>query len=104
MPADDPADIGQADTGTLEFIGAVQALKDAEELVGILHIKTHAVIAHEYYGLRTMGRRHTDFNFRLLTLGFRLFQPCNSLPKRNQFLNQDMLCFELIIHRVAPRC
>ena len=43
--ADDARDGGEADASTLEFFGAMEALKDAEQFVRIPHVKTCPVIA-----------------------------------------------------------
>src|SRR3954468_19075945 len=40
----DAADVGEADPGALELLVAVQALEDAEELVGVLHVEADAVV------------------------------------------------------------
>ena len=47
MLADNPLNNGEANAGSLELLGAVQALKDSESLVGVLHAKAHAVVAHK---------------------------------------------------------
>src|SRR5439155_2744437 len=44
----DPTDIRQSDPGTLEFIGAVESLKDTEQLVRVLHIEADPIVADEY--------------------------------------------------------
>src|ERR1700761_1969449 len=47
MPFNNPFYQGQANTGTFKFILAVQALKNAEKLVGIFHIKANAVVFYK---------------------------------------------------------
>ena len=47
MPRHDSPDIGQPDPGAFKIFHSVQPLEDPEQLVGKLHVKTDAVIAHE---------------------------------------------------------
>ena len=44
VPVDDALDYGQADAGAFVFLGAVQPLEDAEQLVGIARIKPDPII------------------------------------------------------------
>jgi len=46
VPADDAANVGQADAGPLEIVGAVQALERAEQPGRILHVEADTVVAH----------------------------------------------------------
>lgn len=41
---DDAMDDGEADAGAFEFVGGVEALKDAEEFGGVAHIEAGAVV------------------------------------------------------------
>jgi len=68
----DALDNGQADAGAFEFIAAVQALKDTEQLVGILHVEAGAVVAHKYDGLRVASRLTADPYLRLRALASEL--------------------------------
>src|SRR5713226_6390597 len=47
----DSLNSGQSHACSLEVLLAVQALKDAEQLVGIFHIEAHAVVTYEVHGL-----------------------------------------------------
>ena len=51
MPVKDAAHRRKADAGAFEFILRVQALKRAEELRGMSHVETRAVVAHAVDGL-----------------------------------------------------
>lgn len=44
---DDPLHDGQADAGSLILVGEMESLKHAEQLVGIAHIKAHAIVFDE---------------------------------------------------------
>src|SRR5579884_1729594 len=48
---DDPLNSGQTDSGPLEFAGAMEALKCAEQFIGVGHIESCAVIPDEVKGL-----------------------------------------------------
>lgn len=58
---DDALDDRQADAGAFKFLGAVQALEDAEQFVGVFHIETDAVVADENDGFIVHGAQ-ADFN------------------------------------------
>ena len=62
MPVNDALDVRQPDAGALELLMAVQTLKDAEQLPGILRIKTGAVVTDENHRL-TIAQSGTDFDF-----------------------------------------
>ena len=47
VPMYDPLNGGQADAGSLEFFEAVETLERAEELIGVSHVETGAVVADE---------------------------------------------------------
>src|SRR2546421_9937202 len=66
VPMDYSADVGEPNAGSLEIGGAVKALKHAEELVGVAHIETHAVVANED-DLLGRGGSGADFNLRSFT-------------------------------------
>jgi len=65
MPLNNTADIGQPNAGALEFMGAVEPLKDAKELIDILHIEADAVIANEDHCFAAPGGSTADFDFGL---------------------------------------
>src|SRR3990172_2250701 len=44
---DDALDNGEADARAFVFLGAMQALEDPEEFVGVAHVEAHAVVADE---------------------------------------------------------
>jgi hypothetical protein len=52
MPMDNSPDIGEADAGAFKLIVPVEALKNTEEFVHILHIESYPIITDE----------HLDFN------------------------------------------
>ena len=62
MAIDDAANIGKPDACTLEVFLAVQALKNAEEVVGILHIKPHSVVTDENHDLGLVSSFMSDFD------------------------------------------
>ena len=51
MPLNDAADIGQTNASAFEIRRGVQALKNPEELVRILHVEPDAIVADEKDGL-----------------------------------------------------
>src|SRR5258708_5068067 len=48
MAVDDTLNGGQSYSGALKLFGQMQALKDAEQLVHVLHVKAGAVVPHEH--------------------------------------------------------
>src|SRR5437016_6102924 len=50
VAVDDAVNDGQADTGSLIVLGAMQALEDAEKFVGVLHVEPHPVVLDEVRG------------------------------------------------------
>jgi hypothetical protein len=62
VPVNDALDVRQPDAGALELLMAVQTLKDAEQLSGILRIKTGAVVTDENDRL-PVAQGGTDFDF-----------------------------------------
>ena len=88
MPGDDTAYISKTDAGALELLGAMQALKDAEELAGVLHVEAHAVVAHEEKRLPfsspaqpTSIRARSRGNVYLMALPRRLAKTCLSIER-----------------------
>src|SRR4051794_24140234 len=51
---DDTLDCGQANAGTLKFVGMMKTLEHAKKLVRVLHVETHAIIAHEQHRLAVL--------------------------------------------------
>ena len=47
MAMDDPLYNGQSNAGAFKLIGAMQPLKNSEQFVGVLHVKSGPVIADE---------------------------------------------------------
>src|SRR5438876_7502566 len=47
----DSLNSGQSHACSFEVLLAVQALKDAKQLVGIFHVEAHAVVPYEVHGL-----------------------------------------------------
>lgn len=47
MSVNNSSDIGQPDARPLEFICAMEPLKDSKELVCILHVESYSIVAHE---------------------------------------------------------
>src|SRR5438552_12262813 len=50
MTVDDALHGGQPHAGAFVVLGAVQALEDPEQFVGVAHIKAHAIVLHEIDG------------------------------------------------------
>src|SRR5215471_20370672 len=48
MPMNDPLSRSQSDPSAFELFGAMQALKNPEELIYILHIKACPIVSYEY--------------------------------------------------------
>src|SRR5882757_7333910 len=68
MAKDDAADDGQTDAGAGKFGFRMQALECAEQLVCILHVESHSVVADEVDLFRALLIR-PDFDPRQLTRG-----------------------------------
>ena len=47
MARNNPLDGRQANAATLEFICGMETLKGAEELLGMLHVESDPIVAHE---------------------------------------------------------
>src|SRR5712691_12960151 len=47
VAGDDAAHVGEADPAAFKFVRSVQPLEHPEQLVRILHVEAHAVVAHE---------------------------------------------------------
>ena len=58
----DTADIGQPDAGSVEFIGSMESLKDAEEFVGVAHIESYTVVPDEHYCFVLTGLLTADLD------------------------------------------
>src|SRR5579863_85158 len=67
MAEDDALNDSQADTGALELLGQMQALKDTKELMYILHFESGAVVLNEYLHQLTIPVDPTDFDLGLRT-------------------------------------
>jgi hypothetical protein len=64
MTLDDPPDVGKPDPGALEFLATVEALKDAEQLVDIPHVKPDTIVADvEHYLMLAVGAADLDLGF-----------------------------------------
>lgn len=50
MAGDNPVDVGQADSVAFKIFQGVEALEDAKELAGVLHIKADTVILDKELG------------------------------------------------------
>ena len=66
---DHPLDNCEAHAGPFEFVGAVEALEDTEELVGEGHVEPGTVVAHEVGDLLAsgVGAAYFDHRFLLVT-------------------------------------
>src|SRR5437588_9356599 len=58
----DAANIGEPDPGPLEFVGAVEPLKYAEQLARILHVEADAVVADGRDDFPCVGRGRPDLD------------------------------------------
>src|SRR5205823_11910466 len=56
VTGDDPMHDRQTDAGARERLLRMEALKHAEELVGIAHVETDAVVAHVVDGVRALAQ------------------------------------------------
>src|SRR6266850_5978121 len=65
MPGNDALDISQADADPFKFVRPVQTLKNAEELLRILHVEPDAVIAHDHdhFVRRLVGASDLDLSW-----------------------------------------
>jgi len=61
----DSPHVGQPDARPFEFIGAVEALEDAKELVDIRHVESDAVVAHVHHGVVRLAFTEVDFDDRM---------------------------------------
>src|SRR5262245_14345641 len=65
VAVNDSPDVGQADAGAFELIGAVQALEDSKQCVGIAHVEGDPVVANAEDGfLIIRGGADLDFVVR----------------------------------------
>src|SRR5688572_4426514 len=62
MPLKDPVDDGKADSDTFELLARMQALKNAEESVCVVHIESNAVVPDVKHNtpLRRVGPADLD--------------------------------------------
>ena len=60
MAMNDPLHRRQTDTGSLELVRGMKPLKDAEQLLRVLHVEAGAVVAHEIR--RRRRRLHPEFD------------------------------------------
>src|SRR4051812_37338219 len=51
MAGDNAADVRQTDSRAFKLLGTVQTLENAEKFLGVLHLETHAIVAHENHDL-----------------------------------------------------
>jgi hypothetical protein len=61
VPVNDSLYGGQAHAGSLEIFLAMKTLKDSKELIGILGVEAHPVVANEQNDARAFVER-ADFN------------------------------------------
>ena len=65
MPVNDAPHIGEPDTGALKLGLRMQALEHTEQLIRILHVEPHAVVANAAHGLAvTAGAGDIDRGHR----------------------------------------
>ena len=74
MPVEDALDDGQADAGALKVSSCMESLEGVEELVGVGHVKSSAVVPDVEGPLPAVGGRLTHFDPRMVCLGSEL--PC----------------------------
>src|SRR5580765_4570353 len=55
VPVNDAADMGEADAGTFEFIILMKPLKDPEEIAGVAHVESGAIVAYKESALALSG-------------------------------------------------
>jgi hypothetical protein len=65
MPMDDATYVCETDAGSFKLIIPMKALKDAEQLVDILHIESYAVITYEDLNFAGASVRGADCDLRL---------------------------------------
>ena len=61
---DDALHGGQSYSGALKLFRQVQALKDAEQLVDVPHVKAGAVVLHEHFKFLFLAVRYNQSRFR----------------------------------------
>lgn len=80
MTQDDALNVGQADACSFKLIRMMKALKHSEEILGIVHIEAHPIIANGYHHLI---RRLARLKKRKKYVGcFRPISPATSLMGR----------------------
>jgi hypothetical protein len=65
---DDSLDVRQSDAGPFELFGLVQPLKHSEELAGILHVETRAIVSHREFEFMRVVLATADFDFRAVAM------------------------------------
>src|SRR5512143_2155135 len=68
VAADDPANVCQADARAFELLDAVQALKDAEQLVRLGHVEAYTVVPDVDHNLAGRLLDGSDFNAGGMTI------------------------------------
>ena len=63
MPVDNTLNGGQSYSGAFKLFGQMQTLKDAEQLVCVLHVKASAVVPDEHLDF-SYCRPHSQSRFR----------------------------------------
>src|SRR5436190_185535 len=88
MPAHNPFDRRQTDACPFKFVRIVKALKNAKKLVGVFHVKTSPVVAHErdQVGIDSM---RADLDDRLLP-GLGVLDRVGQEICKNQFDQPDI--------------
>ena len=65
MPKYNALDRGQSNPGALELVLSMKSLEDAEQLVGVFHVKTNAVVSNEEHGVGAVLVGASDVNVSL---------------------------------------
>jgi len=65
VAVDDPSDIRQTDAGAFELVVSVEALKDAEEFVDVLHIEANSIVSNIQRDLSGGQLQCPDLDVRL---------------------------------------
>ena len=68
MPMDDALNGSQAYSGAFKLFSPMQALKDTEQLIDILHIKARAVVPHEQLYFISLAGRTANLDFGLVRI------------------------------------
>jgi hypothetical protein len=65
MAVDDALNGRQADSGTFKLLRPMQALKDAKQLIDILHVKSDTVVPYEDLNVAFVSAQSAYFDIRL---------------------------------------